>query len=58
VKKQIPSIYKVDYGQEEAAAVQGAAPREYIVSSSKFEGDENGNVKAEYGKSTTNTTFN
>ncbi|MGB0415970.1 MAG: glutamate synthase subunit beta [Coraliomargarita sp.] len=43
---QWPKTYKVDYGQEEAAAVQGDDPRQYLVSSSKFEGDENGNVKA------------
>jgi len=36
----------MDYGQEEAAAVQGEDPRQYLVSSSKFVGDENGNVKA------------
>lgn len=41
-----PKTFKVDYGQEEAAAVQGEDPRQYLVSSSKFEGDENGNVKA------------
>lgn len=41
-----PKVYKMDYGQEEAAAVQGEDPRKYLVSTSKFEGDENGNVKA------------
>lgn len=41
-----PKVYKMDYGQEEAAALQGDDPREYLVSASKFEGDENGNVKA------------
>jgi len=41
-----PKVYKMDYGQEEAAALQGEDPRQYLVSSSKFEGDENGNVKA------------
>lgn len=41
-----PKTFKVDYGQEEAAAVQGEDPRQYLVSSSKFEGDENGKVKA------------
>jgi phage shock protein PspC (stress-responsive transcriptional regulator) len=41
-----PKTYKLDYGQEEAAAVQGADPRQYLISSSKFEGDENGQVKA------------
>ena len=41
-----PKTYKMDYGQEEAAAVQGEDPRQYLVTSSKFEGDDNGNVKA------------
>ena len=41
-----PKTYKVDYGQEEAAAIQGDDPRQYLVSSSKFEGDADGNVKA------------
>jgi len=36
----------MDYGQEEAAAIQGEDPRQYLVSSSKFEGDKDGNVKA------------
>jgi glutamate synthase (NADPH/NADH) small chain len=36
----------MDYGQEEAAAVQGQDPRQYLVSASKFEGDADGNVKA------------
>ena len=41
-----PKVYKVDYGQEEATAVQGDDPRQYLVTASKFEGDEDGNVKA------------
>jgi len=41
-----PKVYKVDYGQEEAAALQGDDPRQYLVSASKFEGDDEGNVKA------------
>ena len=41
-----PKVYKMDYGQEEAAALQGEDPREYLVSASKFEGDGQGNVKA------------
>jgi len=41
-----PKVYKMDYGQEEAKAVQGEDPRQYLVTASKFEGDENGNVKA------------
>lgn len=41
-----PKTYKMDYGQEEAAAIQGEDPRRYLVSASKFEGDESGVVKA------------
>lgn len=41
-----PKTYKMDYGQEEAAAVQGSDPRQYLITSSKFEGDSNGNVKS------------
>jgi len=41
-----PKIYKMDYGQEEAAAKFGADPRVYLTTATKFEGDENGNVKA------------
>ncbi len=40
-----PKTYKVDYGQEEAAAVQGDDPRQYLITASKFEGDADGNVK-------------
>ena len=36
----------MDYGQEEAEAIQGQDPREYLVSSSRFAGDADGNVKA------------
>ncbi|MBF2086015.1 glutamate synthase subunit beta [Thermoleptolyngbya sp. C42_A2020_037] len=41
-----PKVYKMDYGQEEAAAMFGADPRTYLTTTTKFEGDENGNVKA------------
>ncbi len=41
-----PKIYRLDYGQEEAAAKFGADPRVYLTTAMKFEGDENGNVKA------------
>ncbi len=41
-----PKVYKLDYGQEEAAAVYGDDPRRYLVTAKKFEGDENGHVKA------------
>lgn len=40
-----PLVYKVDYGQEEAAAVFGDDPREYLISTKKFVSDENGNLK-------------
>ncbi|WP_234572520.1 glutamate synthase subunit beta [Rhodohalobacter sp. 614A] len=42
---QYPNIYKVDYGQEEAASIFGDDPRQYQVMTKKFVGDENGNVK-------------
>ncbi|HEY9632493.1 MAG TPA: glutamate synthase small subunit [Coleofasciculaceae cyanobacterium] len=41
-----PKVYKMDYGQEEAAAKFGADPRVYMATATKFEGDENGQVKA------------
>lgn len=43
---QWPKTYKMDYGQEEAAAIQGADPRQYLVATEKFEADSNGNVKS------------
>ncbi len=42
---QYPKILKVDYGQEEAIALQGEDPRSYLVMTKKFVGDENGRVK-------------
>jgi glutamate synthase (NADPH/NADH) small chain len=41
-----PKTYKMDYGQEEAAAKFGADPRVYLTTATKFEGDANGQVKA------------
>ncbi|MBD2579135.1 glutamate synthase small subunit [Oscillatoria sp. FACHB-1406] len=41
-----PKIYRLDYGQEEAAAKFGDDPRVYLTTATKFEGDENGCVKA------------
>ena len=41
-----PKTYKMDYGQEEAAEIQGEDPRQYLFTSSKFEGDEDDKVKA------------
>jgi glutamate synthase (NADPH) small chain len=41
-----PKIYRMDYGQEEAAAMFGDDPRVYTTTATKFEADESGNVKA------------
>jgi glutamate synthase (NADPH/NADH) small chain len=41
-----PKTYKLDYGQEEAAAKFGADPRTYLKTATKFEADANGQVKA------------
>ncbi len=41
-----PKVYKMDYGQEEVAAKFGDDPRVYVTTATKFEGDENGHVKA------------
>ena len=40
-----PKVYKLDYGQEEAAAKFGADPRIYLTTVKKFIGDEQGRVK-------------
>ena len=40
-----PKTYKMDYGQEEAAARFGADPRVYLTTVKKFIGDEQGHVK-------------
>ncbi len=40
-----PKIYRMDYGQEEAAAMFGDDPRVYTTTATRFEGDENGQVK-------------
>src|SRR5918994_426384 len=40
-----PKTYKLDYGQEEAAAKFGADPRVYLTTVKKFIGDEKGPVK-------------
>jgi glutamate synthase (NADPH/NADH) small chain len=42
---QWPRIYRLDYGQEEAAAVFGSDPRRYLMLTKRFVGDENGHVK-------------
>lgn len=41
-----PKTHKVDYGQEEAAARFGADPRVYLTTATRFEGDQDGAVKA------------
>src|SRR5882672_12249483 len=43
---QWPKTYKLDYGQEEAAALYGADPRAYRTVTKRFEADAQGNVKA------------
>lgn len=40
-----PKVLKVDYGQQEAAAVQGEDPRTYLINTKRFVGDEEGNLK-------------
>jgi glutamate synthase (NADPH/NADH) small chain len=40
-----PKVYRLDYGQEEAAAIFGNDPRVYLTTAKKFVGDENGHVK-------------
>jgi glutamate synthase (NADPH) small chain len=42
---QWPKVYKLDYGQEEAEAIFGADPRQYLINTEKFVGDANGNLK-------------
>ncbi len=42
---QWPKIYKMDYGQEEAAAIFGKDPRTYSLMTKKLVGDETGHVK-------------
>jgi glutamate synthase (NADPH/NADH) small chain len=41
-----PKVYKLDYGQEEAAALWGADPRRYLVNTRRMIGDAKGRVKA------------
>jgi glutamate synthase (NADPH) small chain len=40
-----PKIYRLDYGQEEAAARFGADPRQYLIQTKRFVGDSAGHVK-------------
>ncbi len=41
-----PKIYRMDYGQEEAAKKFGQDPRVYLTTATRFEGDEQGAVTA------------
>jgi glutamate synthase (NADPH) small chain len=43
---QWPLIYRVDYGQAEAAAVFGADPRHYCLMTRRFIGDNQGRLEA------------
>ncbi|MEC8930502.1 MAG: glutamate synthase subunit beta, partial [Candidatus Latescibacterota bacterium] len=40
-----PKVYKLDYGQEEAAALFGDDPRKYLISTMRFLDDGAGNLK-------------
>ena len=40
-----PKVLRVDYGQEEAIALQGKDPRNYLILTKQMVGDENGCVK-------------
>lgn len=41
-----PKVYRMDYGQEEAAAKFGSDPRVYLTTATGLEADEQGQVKA------------
>jgi glutamate synthase (NADPH/NADH) small chain len=43
---QWPKIFRVDYGQEEAAAIFGKDPRQFQVQTKRLLGDDKGNVRA------------
>lgn len=42
---QWPKVLRTDYGYEEVKIIEGEDPRKFCVSSKKFIGDEQGNVK-------------
>lgn len=42
---QFPNVYTLDYAQEEAKALFGHDPREFSIMTTRFVGDENGNLK-------------
>jgi glutamate synthase (NADPH/NADH) small chain len=41
-----PKVYKMDYGQEEAAAKFGSDPRVYLTTVKRFNGDAEGNLSS------------
>jgi glutamate synthase (NADPH/NADH) small chain len=41
-----PKVYRMDYGQEEAAALLGGDPRVYLTTAKQFVGDDQGRVKS------------
>jgi glutamate synthase (NADPH/NADH) small chain len=43
---QWPRTFRVDYGQEEAAAIFGKDPRQFQVQTKRIVGDDKGNVRA------------
>jgi glutamate synthase (NADPH/NADH) small chain len=43
---QWPKIYRVDYGQEEAAAIFGKDPRDFQIQTKRILGDAKGHVRA------------
>jgi glutamate synthase (NADPH/NADH) small chain len=43
---QWPKVYRLDYGQEEAAALFGQDPRSYCLATKQFLGDQNGHLRA------------
>jgi glutamate synthase (NADPH/NADH) small chain len=42
---QFPNVYTLDYAQEEAKAIFGEDPREFSIMTTRFVGDEEGNLK-------------
>jgi glutamate synthase (NADPH) small chain len=42
---QWPKVYRLDYGQEEAAALFGGDPREYCLMTKRFVGDAAGHIQ-------------
>jgi len=40
-----PKVLKTDYGQEESISLYGSDPRTYLITTKKFVGDAEGNVK-------------